>query len=268
LAELVDSLSVEVSIAVVGKYTDLSDAYLSVNKALLHASFAVERKLRIRWIDSSHLDETTKATDRAAYDAAWTSLTSSDGVLVPGGFGIRAVDGKIAAARYARENNKPYLGICLGFQLAVIEYARNVLGIQTAHSAELQEDCPTPLVIFMPEGSRTQMGGTMRLGSRRTMLKSPKCTTAKLYNGATAFDERHRHRYEVNPEYVQQLEAAGLEFVGRDTTGERMEVFEVAKHPYYIGCQFHPEFKSRPLKPSPLFLGLLQAAAGLAAAPA
>ena len=240
LAGLVDSLTLDVHIAVVGKYTELSDAYLSVTKALMHASFAVERKLRIMWIDSAHLDETTLASDRLAYDEAWSKLRRADGVLVPGGFGIRAVEGKMLAANYARENGVPYLGICLGFQIAVIEFARSVLGVKTAHSAEFDEKCATPLIIFMPEGSRTQMGGTMRLGARKTMLRSPKCLTAQLYNGATAFDElsrddpeitrdhprlgatafdeRHRHRYEVNPAYVQQLEAAGPACVPHSTT--------------------------------------------------
>mmetsp|Transcript_24339 Transcript_24339/g.53153 ORF Transcript_24339/g.53153 Transcript_24339/m.53153 type:complete len:702 (-) Transcript_24339:362-2467(-) len=261
LAELVDSLSVEVKIAVVGKYTDLSDAYLSVTKALSHASFAVERKLVIKWIDSTKLDVEYKAIDHAGHDEAWETLRSVDGIMVPGGFGIRAVEGKIAVAKFARENKIPFLGVCLGFQVAVIEYARSVLGYTTAHSAEFDEDTAHKLIVFMPEISRTHMGGTMRLGSRRTVLKTPQCMTARLYNGATAFDERHRHRYEVNIDYVKELEAAGMEFVGRDTTGERMEVFELRDHPYYVGCQFHPEFKSRPTKASPLFFGLLEAAA-------
>ncbi|EOD35566.1 CTP synthase [Emiliania huxleyi CCMP1516] len=222
------------------------------------------------WIDSAHLDETTLASDRLAYDEAWSKLRRADGVLVPGGFGIRAVEGKMLAANYARENGVPYLGICLGFQIAVIEFARSVLGVKTAHSAEFDEKCATPLIIFMPEGSRTQMGGTMRLGARKTMLRSPKCLTAQLL-GATAFDERHRHRYEVNPAYVQQLEAAGPAYRPRPSRvcpglGERMEVFELQGHPFFVGCQFHPEFKSRPMKPSPLFLGLLRAASKAATA--
>jgi len=261
LAELVDSLRQEVTIAVVGKYTDLSDAYLSVVKALQHASFAVERKLRIAWIDSSHLSEEMMSIGNSEYEAAWEALKSADGLLVPGGFGIRAVEGKISAARFARESGKPYLGICLGFQVAVIEFARSVLGYADAHSSEFDDATQNPLVVFMPEGSRTQMGGTMRLGSRRTVLKNTQSKTAALYNGATAFDERHRHRYEVNYDYVKQLEEAGMEFVGRDVSGERMEVFELRGHPFFLGCQFHPEFKSRPTKPSPLFFGLLQAAA-------
>ena len=152
--------------------------------------------------------------------------------------------------------------ICLGFQVAVIEFARSQLGHADAHSAEFSKETKHPMVVFMPEVSRTHMGGTMRLGARRTVLSRPTCVTAQLYGGVTAFDERHRHRYEVNIEYVKSLEAKGLEFVGRDTTGERMEVFELANHPYFVGCQFHPEFKSRPMKASPLFLGLLLAASG------
>jgi len=261
LAELVDSLTVPVKIAVVGKYTELSDAYLSVTKALSHASFRVERKLCIEWIDSTKLDEEYKQTDGAGYDDAWAKIKSVDGIMVPGGFGIRAVEGKIAVAKYARENGVPYLGVCLGFQVAVIEFARNVLGYSSAQSAEFDEETPHKLVIFMPEVSRTQMGGTMRLGSRRTVLKNPQCKTAQLYDGATAFDERHRHRYEVNFDYVKELEDKGMEFVGRDVSGERMEVFELHGHPYFVGCQFHPEFKSKPMKPSPLFYGLLEAAA-------
>ena len=162
-----------------------------------------------------------------------------------------------------RDSKKPFLGICLGFQVAVIEFARSQLGHAEAHSAEFDKDTPHPLVVFMPEVSRTHMGGTMRLGSRRTVLSRPACKTAQLYGGVTAIDERHRHRYEINIDYVKSMEEKGLEFVGRDTTGERMEVFELAGHPYFVGCQFHPEFKSRPQQPSPLFVGLVHTAAGL-----
>jgi len=259
LAELVDSLTVPVTIAVVGKYTDLSDAYLSVSKALQHASYHAERKLDLQWIESENLHAASQQSP-AAFEQAWSTLKAADGILVPGGFGDRGVEGKIAAARYARENQKPYLGICLGFQTAVIEFARTVLGHGEAHSTEFVKDTPHPLVVFMPEGSKTHMGGTMRLGSRRTVLSKPQCKTAQLYGGVTAFDERHRHRYEVNIDYVKKMEEKGLQFIGRDTTGERMEVFELDDHPYYVGCQFHPEFKSRPNKPSPLFVGLLHAA--------
>jgi len=261
LAERVDALTKNVTIAVVGKYTNLSDAYLSISKALHHASFKVERKLMIEWIDSEHLEEANKRC--SSYGVAWSALQHADGIMVPGGFGERGVEGKISAAKFARESGKPYLGVCLGFQLAVVEFARNVLGLMGAHSVEFDSEAKHKIVVYMPEVSRTHMGGTMRLGSRTTILGNSNCITSHLYEGVTAFEERHRHRYEVNGEYVSKLEEMGLHFVGRDVTNERMEVFELTGHVYYVGSQFHPEFKSRPNKPSPLFLGLLRAASGL-----
>jgi len=260
LAELVDHLSTPVNIAIVGKYTSLGDAYLSVTKALNHASYACERKLVLTWIEATALEPDMEKTDASGYMKAWSDLRAADGVLVPGGFGDRGVEGKILAANYARTNGVPFFGICLGFQVAVIEYARSVLGWQDAHSAEFDEKTRHPVVMFMPEISKTHMGGTMRLGLRRTVLQSNKCLAARLYGGVTLIEERHRHRYEVNPEYVQQFNHSGLEFVGQDVQGERMEIFELKGHRYYVGCQYHPEFKSRPNKPSPLFLGLLLAA--------
>uniref|UniRef100_A0A7S2H0U2 CTP synthase n=1 Tax=Haptolina brevifila TaxID=156173 RepID=A0A7S2H0U2_9EUKA len=261
LAELVDSLDVPVRIAVVGKYTDLSDAYLSISKALYHAANKCERKLVIDWIESETLAADNETSE--SFTESWAKLKGCDGVLVPGGFGNRGVEGKIAAAKYARENGKPYLGVCLGFQIAVIEFARNMCGKEKANSTELDESTPHPVVLFMPEGSKTHMGGTMRLGARRTELTRADCQACRLYGGQLAFDERHRHRYEVNIDYVSELEAKGLEFVGRDTKGERMEIFELKGHPFFIGAQYHPEFKSRPLKPSPLFYGLLCASSGV-----
>ncbi|PKI73943.1 hypothetical protein CRG98_005668 [Punica granatum] len=168
----------------------------------------------------------------------------------------------ILAAKYARENNVPYLGICLGMQISVIEYARSVLGLDKANSNEFDPATPNPVVIFMPEGSRTHMGSTMRLGSRRTLFQTHDCVSSKLYRNSEYVDERHRHRYEVNPEMIGILEEAGLQFVGRDETGRRMEILELPGHPYYVGVQFHPEFKSRPGRPSALFLGLILAATG------
>ncbi|CAA0828254.1 CTP synthase family protein, partial [Striga hermonthica] len=175
-------------------------------------------------------------------------------ILVPGGFGDRGVKGMILAAKYARENRVPYLGICLGMQISVIEIARNVLNLQRANSSEFDDETPDPVVIFMPEGSKTHMGSTMRLGSRRTLLQTPDCLTAKLYHNSEYVDERHRHRYEVNPDMVSILEKSGLKFVGKDESGKRMEILELKDHPFYVGVQFHPEFKSRPGKPSPPFL--------------
>lgn len=249
-----------VRIAMVGKYTGLSDAYLSVLKALLHASVAHNRKLIVDWVPAGDLEDVTYGEDPNAYRAAWSLLKGANGVLVPGGFGDRGVQGKILAAKYAREHNVPYLGICLGMQIAVIEFARSVLDLHDATSTEFDPEAKTPCVIFMPEGSKTHMGGTMRLGSRTTYFQVDDCKSAKLYGNASSVDERHRHRYEVNPDMVSQLESAGLSFVGKDETGSRMEIVELPSHPFFIGVQFHPEFKSRPGKPSPLFSGLIEAA--------
>lgn len=262
LADKYDSLVHELVIAMVGKYTELSDAYLSVIKALTHACVAASRKLRIEWIEAGSLEEEAKNEDPDAHADAWRRLHAADGILVPGGFGGRGVEGKILAAQYARENNRPYLGICLGMQIAVIEFARNVLGWEGANSTEIDPATPHPVVVFMPEGSTTHKGGTMRLGSRRTLLQTVDCIAAKLYQTEQYVDERHRHRYEVNPELVPAFEEAGLRFVGKDETGTRMEIIELKNHRFFVAAQFHPEFKSRPFKPSPLFLGLILAAAG------
>ncbi|KAL9239671.1 hypothetical protein vseg_013973 [Gypsophila vaccaria] len=251
-----------VRIAMVGKYTGLSDSYLSVLKALLHATVACGRKLVVDWVPASDLEVAAKEENPDGYRTAWNLLKGADGVLVPGGFGDRGVEGKILAAKYARENKVPYLGICLGMQTAVVEFARSVLGVQDASSTEFDKDSKSPYVIFMPEGSKTHMGGTMRLGSRRTYFQVKDCTSAKLYGNASFVDERHRHRYEVNPDMVAELESAGMSFTGKDETGERMEIIELPDHPFFIGAQFHPEFKSRPGKPSPLFVGLVAAATG------
>ncbi|CAN1287965.1 CTP synthase [Linum perenne] len=261
-AELCDALHEPVRIAMVGKYTGLSDAYLSVLKALLHASVAFSKKLVVDWVPATDLEDDTGKENPDAYIAAWKLLKGADGVLVPGGFGDRGVQGKILAAKYARESRIPYLGICLGMQTAVIEFARSVLGMQDANSTEFNAQTKNPCVIFMPEGSKTHMGGTMRLGSRRTYFHVTDCKSVKLYGNKAFVDERHRHRYEVNPDMVARFEDAGLSFTGKDETGRRMEIIELPNHPYYVGVQFHPEFKSRPGKPSPLFSGLIAAASG------
>ncbi|XP_057453329.1 uncharacterized protein LOC130745195 [Lotus japonicus] len=255
-----DKFDGSVRIAMVGKYTSLSDAYLSVLKALLHASITHNRKLILDWVPAGDLEDATSKEDPDAYKAAWDLLKGANGILVPGGFGDRGVQGKILAAKYARENSVPFLGICLGMQIAVIEFARSVLGLHDANSTEFDPEAKNPCVIFMPEVSKTHMGGTMRLGSRRTYFQVADCKSAKLYGNASFIDERHRHRYEVNPDMIPQLEKAGLSFVGKDETGRRMEIIELPGHPFFIGAQFHPEFKSRPGKPSPLFSGLIAAA--------
>jgi len=257
-----DKLKTPVNIAMVGKYTGLSDSYLSVLKALLHASVAMERKLIVDWVPSCDLEDSSARENPEAHKKAWKLLKGADGILVPGGFGDRGVQGKILAAKYARENNVPYLGICLGMQIAVIEFARSVMKLCGANSTEFDPSATSPCVIFMPEGSKTHMGATMRLGSRRTYFHVNGCKSARLYGNATSVDERHRHRYEVNPDMVPDFERAGLQFVGKDESGRRMEIIELSSHKFFIGAQFHPEFKSRPGKPSPLFLGLIAAASG------
>ncbi|CAL0328814.1 unnamed protein product [Lupinus luteus] len=255
-----DKFHESVRIAMVGKYTGLSDAYLSVLKALLHASVAHNHKLIVDWVPAEHLEDVTFKENPDAHEAAWGLLKGANGILVPGGFGDRGVQGKILAAKFARENNVPFLGICLGMQIAVIEFARSILGLLDANSTEFDPEAKTPCVLFMPEGSKTHMGGTMRLGSRRTYFQVADCKSAKLYGNASFVDERHRHRYEVNPDMISQFESAGLSFVGKDETGRRMEIIELPGHPFFVGAQFHPEFKSRPGKPSPLFSGLIVAA--------
>ena len=259
MADKVDRLEKQVHIAMVGKYTGLSDSYLSVIKALQHSAFAVDRKLIIDWIESTDLDP-HNVTEK--HDEAWELLRAADGILVPGGFGNRGVEGKIAAANYARVNNVPYLGVCLGLQIATIEFCRNVLGLENANSTEFDENTPNPAVVFMPEISKTHMGGTMRLGTKPTPFLVDDCKMRRLYGGAEHVDERHRHRYEVNPDLIERIEAEGLVYVGKDETGQRCEIMELENHPYYVGTQYHPEFKSRPNRPSPPFLGLLKAAVG------
>ncbi|MAU29614.1 MAG: CTP synthetase [Euryarchaeota archaeon] len=259
MADKVDTLEDQVRIAMVGKYTGLSDSYLSVIKALQHSAFAVDRKLIIDWIESADLDPNDR-TER--YEEAWRILKEADGILVPGGFGNRGVEGKIAAANYARVNRVPYLGVCLGLQIATIEFCRNVLNLHGANSAEFDEEAPVHAVVFMPEISKTHMGGTMRLGSKPTPFLVDDCKIRRLYGDVDYVDERHRHRYEVNPDLIDRIESSGLKYVGKDETGKRCEIMELEGHPYYVGTQYHPEFKSRPGRPSPPFLGLLKAACG------
>ena len=254
MADRVDNLGPDIHIAMVGKYTGLTDSYLSVIKSLQHASYAVNRTLVIDWIEASNLEDENHED--------WNTLKSADGILVPGGFGDRGIEGKILAANYARVSKTPFLGICLGLQIATIEFCRNVLGLQGANSTEFDSDTPHPAVVFMPEISKTHLGGTMRLGSRPTIFQVDDCMTRRLYGGGSQVDERHRHRYEVNPDLISKIEDAGLVFVGKDETEQRCEIFELIDHPYYVGVQYHPEFKSRPEDPSPPFLGLLMASDG------
>lgn len=254
-----------VTIALVGKYTNLHDSYLSVIKSLEHSAMACARKLNLVWIDASNLEQSTLQSSPEAFHKAWHELCTADGVLVPGGFGYRGTEGMMAAATWARTKPKPYLGICLGMQVAVVEYARNVCGIPGAASIEFDAQTTHPVVIFMPEIDKATMGGNMRLGLRPTLFQKDTewSRLRKLYGGAHTVEERHRHRYEVNPDYITKLEQNGMDFIGKDDKGERMEIVELKDHPFFVGVQFHPEYLSRVLKPSPPYLGFVAASAGL-----
>lgn len=262
MADRYERLLQTCSIALVGKYTKLSDCYTSVFKALEHSALAINHKLNLMYIDSAELEPSTKAEDPVKFHKAWEKLCKAQGILVPGGFGLRGTEGKLQAITWARERKVPFLGVCLGMQLAVVEFARNRLNWKDANSTEFDSNTKNPVIIDMPEHNPGDMGGTMRLGKRKTVFTSSDSVLKKLYDNAEFIEERHRHRYEVNPELTQQFEEKGLRFVGHDTEGQRMEVVELEDHPYFVGVQFHPEFSSRPMKPSPPYLGLMLAASG------
>jgi len=264
LAEKAEYLRKSVNIALVGKYTGLDDAYCSVYNALYHASLACGRKLSLIKIESEDLEEDTKSKNAVKFHNAWKQLCSCHGVLIPGGFGTRGIEGKVAAAHWARINKIPMLGICLGLQCAVIEFARNVLNKKDANSTEINPDTPHPVVVDMPEHTQGDLGGTMRLGRRSTLFNTDKSILRKLYGDQDKVDERHRHRYEVNPDLIDEFESAGMKFVGRDVDNQRMEIMELEQsaHPYYVAVQYHPEYLSRPLRPSPPFLGLILSSIG------
>uniref|UniRef100_A0A671KNX0 CTP synthase n=1 Tax=Sinocyclocheilus anshuiensis TaxID=1608454 RepID=A0A671KNX0_9TELE len=237
-------------------------SYASVIKALEHSALAISHKLEVKYVDSADLEAGTLQEEPVKYHEAWQKLCSADGILVPGGFGVRGTEGKIQAISWARKQKKPFLGVCLGMQLAVCEFARNMLDWKDANSTEFDPETKYPVVIDMPEHNPGQMGGTMRLGKRRTIFKTKNSILRKLYGDVDYVEERHRHRFEVNPELKQHFEEKGFHFVGQDVEGERMEVIELDDHLYFVGVQYHPEFTSRPIKPSPPYLGLLLAAAG------
>lgn len=242
-------LSYRTQIALVGKYIELQDAYISVVEALKHASIYNDTKLEIKWIDSEDITEKT----------AGTLLKSADGIIIPGGFGSRGIEGKINAARYARENKVPYLGLCLGMQIAIIEYARNVCKLDKANSKEIDPSTPYPVIDFLPgQNEYSMLGGTLRLGKYPCKLKKD----SKAYGvyKEEMISERHRHRYEVNNEYRDVLAQNGMIFCGTSPNDSIVEMIELPDHPWFVACQFHPEFKSRPNRPHPLFMGLMHAA--------
>ena len=262
LADRIDHLRNEVNIALVGKYTKLEDSYASVTKALQHSCIQVGYKLNLTYIEAANLEQRTETENPVLYHEAWQKLCRSNGVIVPGGFGKRGMLGKMEACKWCRTQNKPFLGICLGLQVAVIEFARNVLGMKDANSTEIDPNTECPVVIDMPEHHSGQMGGTMRLGKRLTRFTEENSIIKQLYGSKDSIEERHRHRYEINPKYIAELEEGGLKFVGHDEDNLRMEIAELVGHNYYIATQFHPEYLSRPLKPAPPFLGLILASVG------
>ncbi len=252
---------VTVKVGMIGKYVDLADAYMSLNEALKHAGIKTGTRVEIRYVDSERIE--SEGVD---------VLADLDAILVPGGFGVRGVEGKISAVRYARENAVPYLGICLGMQVAVIEYARNVAGLADAHSTEFAADTSDPVVGLITEwmnaeGQRelrdldSNLGGTMRLGAQPAQLEAN--TLARQIYGRDQIAERHRHRYEFNNHYLSQLQAAGLVISGKSFDGRLVEMVEIADHPWFLGCQFHPEFTSTPRDGHPLFSSFVQAARDL-----
>jgi CTP synthase len=240
-----------VKIAMVGKYVELHDSYISVNEALKHGGIETRSAIDIDWIDSETLEGDADLDE---------ILGDVDGILVPGGFGSRGIEGKINACQYARTHGIPYLGICLGMQIAIIEFARHVLGMNDANSAEINPETPYPVIDILPEQKEvTDMGGTMRLGQYPCTL-NPESKSYELY-GASMIYERHRHRYEVNNDYRNDLLSGGMIFAGTSPDNHIVEMVEIPKHPWFVACQFHPEFKSRPNKPHPLFRGFVTAAA-------
>lgn len=256
-----------VKIALVGKYTNLKDSYLSVIKALEHSSMKCRTQLQILWVEASDLEPESQETDKTKFHEAWNKVSTADGILVPGGFGARGTEGMILAAKWARESNVPYLGICLGLQIAAIEFARDVMGLKNAHSGEFcpELDESEQVVVYMPEIDKEHMGGTMRLGLRPTYFQEATewSKIKKLYGDQASILERHRHRYEINPKLVPELEKNGLIFVGKDETGERCEILELKNHDYFVATQYHPEYTSKVLDPSRPFVGLIAAAAGI-----
>lgn len=249
MVDSIKSLTETVDIGLVGKYVSLHDAYLSVAEALRHAGYFHNAHINIHWIDSENITEEN-------YKEVLSEL---DGIIVPGGFGGRGIEGMILAAKYARENALPYFGICLGMQIAVIEYARNVCGITDANSGEFDEQCPHKVIDFMPgQSDDVDKGGTLRLGAYPCNIKEG--TTMERCYENSAISERHRHRYEFNNDYRQTVQDNGLTLSGTSPDGRLIETVELTERPFYVGVQYHPEFKSRPNRPHPLFKGFIGAA--------
>ena len=240
----------ETTIGVTGKYTSVRDSYASIINSLEHAGIALGSDVKIKWIETTDISDANVAKH----------LADVDGIIVPGGFGTRGTEGKIACIKYARENNLPYLGLCFGFQMAVIEFARNVCGIRNANSTEIEPSCLEPVIDVLPEQKKIEgLGGNMRLGGRDIELR-PQTQAWRLFGGVDSVRMRFRHRYEVDPRYIERLEKAGLVFSGKAPNQPIMQILEIPSHPFFMGTQSHPCLTSRPLRPSPMFVGLVAAA--------
>ncbi|MFI5379507.1 MAG: CTP synthase [Tepidisphaerales bacterium] len=251
--------SSHITIGITGKYVALRDAYASIIKAVEHCGVHLETDVQLKWIDTTNIDDANVAK----------RLADCHGIIVPGGFGVRGTEGKIECIRHARETRMPYLGLCLGFQMAVIEFARNVCGLPGANSTEFDTDCADPVISVLPEQKKIEgLGANMRLGGKDVILK-PGTMAAKLFANAAQTRLRFRHRYEVDPRYIETLEKAGLIFSGKAPNHPIMQILELPQdiHPFFLGTQAHPELTSRPLRPSPMFLGFVQAALNFSNSP-
>jgi len=248
LVERAKQAKEKVRVAMVGKYVRIADTYLSVNEALKHAAASLGVSVEINWIEAENLET-----------GDVSALRGYQGIVVPGGFGARGVEGKIRAIQFARECGVPFLGLCFGFQLSVVEFARNVLGLRRAHTAEVDPETPHPVIDLLPEQKKVkELGGTMRLGAHEIVIA--RGTKSYSIYKTTLIRERHRHRYEVNPKYIPRLRKGGLVFSGKSRDGRRMEILELPGHPFFLATQFHPEFTSRLERPSPPFLAFLESA--------
>lgn len=249
LIHKVRNLSRTVEIGLVGKYVELPDAYLSLIESLKHAGYIYDTDICVHWINSETLDKETIHEE----------LSNVDGIVVPGGFGTRGIDGKIEAIQYARENKVPFLGVCLGMQLAAVEFARNVIGLKEAHSVEINPNTPYPIVkLIEKEKNNNEMSNGLRLGSKQVLLLD-NTKVKEAYNGADSVGERHRHRYEINAEYREQFESNGLIISAVGEQEDLIKAIELKDHPWFVACQYHPEFKSRPTKAHPLLEGFIDA---------
>ena len=246
----IDTADHEITVGITGKYTSVRDSYASIINALEHTGIVLGCKVKIKWIETTNINDENVAEH----------LDGVDGIIVPGGFGTRGAEGKISCIKYARENNLPYLGLCFGFQMAVIEFARNVCGLKKANSTEIEPDCDEPVIDILPEQKKIEgLGGNMRLGGKDIELKSHTFAW-KLFGRVSSVRMRFRHRYEVDPRYIETLEKAGLVFSGKAPNQPIMQILEIPSHPFFVGTQAHPCLTSRPLKPQPMFVGFVAAA--------